>query len=90
MNEITINVISFPSPDTEDDYGNSSFHGPTNSVAVFVQGYPLRWGKAELYAIKTALEKQVQLNAEVERLRKRNQHNPTRSWVAKFPVSAAH
>ena len=69
MSEIIINVISFPSPGTEDDYGHSSFHGPTDSVAVFVQGYPLRWGKAELYAIKSALEKQVQLNAEVQRLR---------------------
>ena len=77
MSEIIINAISFPSPGTEDDYGNSSFHGPTDSVAVFVQGYPLRWGKAELYAIKSALEKQVQLNAEVERLRKMRQSRPT-------------
>ena len=33
MSEIIINVISFPSPGTEDDYGHSSFHGPTDSVA---------------------------------------------------------
>ena len=37
--------------------------------AVLLHNYPGPIGEAELYAIKAALEKQVQLNAEVQRLR---------------------
>ena len=80
MSEISISTISFPSPGTDDECGNSCFHGPTNSVAVFIEGYPLLWGKSELYAIKTALEKQVKLNAEVQRLKDRR----------KADITAAH
>lgn len=57
--------------------------------AFLLHNYPGPIGEAELYAIKVALEKQVQLNAEVERLRQRKQYRPKESWVAKFPVTAA-
>lgn len=44
--------------------------------ALIIDNYPDPIGEAELYAIKVALEKQVQLNAEVERIRKRGQLLP--------------
>ena len=44
-------------------------------MVIIIDGYPGPIGDAELYAIKTALEKQVALNAEVERLREREGRN---------------
>lgn len=44
--------------------------------ALIIDNYPGAIGEAELYAIKVALEKQVALNAEVERIRKRGASLP--------------
>ena len=67
MNEIKVfHVGSGPFEDEWDD-------------ELVIRNYPGPIGEAELYAIKTALEKRVALNAEVERLRKRQLQRPKES-----------
>ena len=61
MSEITVQNVGL-------GYINGN---PEPRLCIIIDGYPGPIGEAELYAIKTALEKQVALNAEVQRLRNR-------------------
>lgn len=63
MREITVQYIGV---------GHIGGDGENEAEHAFLlHNYPGPIGEAELYAIKTALEKQVALNAEVQRLRNR-------------------
>lgn len=61
MSEITVQYVGV---------GYIGGYGENEAEHAFLlHNYPGPIGEAELYAIKTALEKQVALNAEVERIR---------------------
>lgn len=68
MSEITVQYIGV---------GHIGGDGENEAEHAFLlHNYPGPIGEAELYAIKMALEKQVRLNAEVERIRKRGASLP--------------
>lgn len=61
MSEITVQNVGL-------GYINGN---PDPRLCIIIDGYPSEISEAEEYAIKTALEKQVKLNAEVQRLKDR-------------------